>query len=244
MSDLKEHLEFVNTYNKQYRVLNKKKPVYELPTGIKCLDYRSMNSTNGASMTGSQYQIFLNNNQILGDYIVEETSYDFAFTATSAAANTSPLVPGCIAPRILPSDTLSQSIQITINGTPITFNPQDCLGPLLSFNNTPENANGLPCSMLDTYTDLVSNGAGPATYDSRSGSLKNQMLDYFTSSYGIDPRFCQVDVTGPLNNSQLANGGVANLVFRFVVRQPIFTGVTSLTLENSSGFFRRYKRSN
>jgi Ran GTPase-activating protein (RanGAP) involved in mRNA processing and transport len=39
-------------------------------------------------------ELFLNNNQILGDYIVEETSYDFAFTATSALDNTSPLVPG------------------------------------------------------------------------------------------------------------------------------------------------------
>lgn len=236
MSDLKEHIEFVNTINKQYRVLNKKKPVYELPSGIKCIDYRNMTSTNGSSMTGSQYQIFLNNNQILGDYIVEETSYDFTFTATCATANAYPLIPGCISPRLLPTDTLSQSVQITINGTPITFNPQDCLGPLMSFNNKPEYTNDLPCTMLDTFTDLVATTVAGQGYDSRVGALKNQMLDYFTSSYGINPRFCQVEIAGPLNNTQLVVGGNVNLTFRFVVRQPIFTGITSLTLENSSGF--------
>jgi len=236
---LEQNIEFVNSVHSQLRVLENKKPVYELPKGVKAVDYRNLASQNGNSTQGTQYTIFLNNNQILSDYMVEEISFTVTLGITSTAgATNNPFTTGNLSPRALPIESATQTAQLTINGTPINVNSQNMLAAILAFNKKPEySGRDLPCCMIDAFTDLAV-PTNPVVYETQSGSLKNPLLDYFSSTYGCDPRFTDVQVTA-LNNSpcQVAPNNVnQQRAFTFTVRQPIFTGVTSMTLANSSGF--------
>jgi len=234
---LQDNIEFVNTYSKQFEKLEKKKMRYQLPKGVSAADFRSLASTNGNNTQGTQYQIFVNSDQIVGDYIVEEIQFTVTINITSAGGiTTPPFVQGTLAPRMLPIESATQTTQITINGTPVSFNGQNVLTALMSFNKDPSfSGRDLPCSMLDTFADLPTPAGAPG-FESAVGALKNQMLDYFSSSYGVDPRFADIELVSLQNRNLASNTANQVYTFSFIARQPIITGITSLTNENSGGF--------
>ena len=237
--DLQEQIDFVNSYPRELRVMTHKKPTYELPKGVKAVDYQRCTS-NVTGNTGTQYTINCNSNQIISDYITEEISFTVSFNAANATGgNVTMLNQGNWAPRCLPIESATSSSQITINGSTVAINSQDVLYALMSFNKTPEIATrDLPCSMLDTYTDLVgTQGPAPAgaiAFAQRVGSIQNQMLDYYSSVYGMIPRVSDVSVTA-LTNPAVATTNNDNYSVTFLVRQPIITGVTALSHESSAG---------
>jgi hypothetical protein len=237
--DLQEQIDFVNSYPRELRVMTHKKPTYELPKGVKAVDYQKV-SSNVTGNTGTQYTINCNSNQIISDYITEEISFTVSFSANNGTAGAITLLnQGNWAPRCLPIESATSSSQVTINGSTVAINSQDVIYALMSFNKTPEIATrDLPCSMLDTYTDLVgTQGGAPAgapAFASMVGSIQNQMLDYYSSVYGMIPRVSDVKITA-LTNPQAAAAANQNYSVTFIVRQPIITGVTSLSHETSSG---------
>jgi len=233
-----QQLDFVNSVDSRLAVLENKKPKYNLPKGVKAIDYRNLPSQNATSTTGTQYTIQLNENQILSNYIVEEITFSATFTVKNTTAPAYVFNNAQFAPRVSPIDNISQNIQIIINGQSINVNPQDMLTPLMAFNKDPAyDGKDLPCcSMLDTYADLGTVAAA-ATFENQSGSLKNPLLDYFASTYGNTGRFCDMQLNAGCNNAVLPidNSSQARVI-NFTVRQPIFTGATSLVNDHSGGF--------
>ena len=233
---LLQNLEFTNSIDSRLRVLDNVKPKYELPKGIKAATWYNQTNQNPNSTTSTQYQLYLNENQIVADYFIEEVdiSVTLSVTENNTNATTRPFATGSLAPRFMPLTNASQSIQIVINGQPIQVNPQNMLEVVSAFNKSPEyNGIDIPCcSALDVFTDLSPNAAGLAL---QTASFNNPLGNYFNSSYGSYPRFGSVQVVS-LNNAAIPQNATGQRVFRFIVREPIFTGVTSMTLEQSGGF--------
>ena len=154
-------------------------------------------------------------------------------TENNTNGKTRPFSTGNLAPRFMPLTNASQSIQIVINGQPIQVNPQNMLEVVSAFNKSPEyNGIDIPCcSALDVFTDLQPNAGGFAL---QNASFNNPLGNYFNSSYGSYPRFGSVQVVS-LDNRAMPQNATNARVFRFIVREPIFTGVTSMTLEQSGG---------
>lgn len=253
---MEQNIQFVNSIDSRLKVLEGKKPVYDLIKGVKATDMKYLESANGNSNTGTQYTIYMNENQILSDYIVEEVDFEVVFNLTTAAAITNrPFSNGNIAPRAFVLDSVSQQNQIVINGQAVSFNPQDSLQAMLSFNND-ENYIGkdYQTGTLDYFTDLGSDATGTLTANTpqafnKSGSLKSPLLDFTSSTFGKMGRFSDIElinttlddnttvVYGLDNRALLAATGNQTRKFAFRVRQPLNTGITSLTFgENSSGF--------
>jgi hypothetical protein len=228
-------VKFSNVVDSRLRVLADKKPEYELPVGIKSIDFRNLPSQNASSQTGTQYTLYLNENQILSDYLIEEAEFEVTFNLTCTDANVRPFLSSYVAPRVMPLTNSSQNIAVTINGQTINVNPQDMMNVMLAFNKHPDvNGRDLPCcSTLDTYTDLA--GANPINFETQAGSLKNPLLDYFTSTYSFNPRVGDVEIL-TIENAALVQNEATNVKFKFRTREPVFSGVTSLTHEKEGGF--------
>ena len=236
MTNLLQNLEFCNSIDSRLRVLENKKPMYELPKGIKAATWYNQPNQNPNSLTSTQYQLYLNENQIVSDYFIEEVdvSVTINITENNTNNNTRPFATGNLAPRFMPLTNASQSIQIVINGQPIQVNPQNMLEVICAFNKDPAyNGIDLPCcSTLDVFTDL---NPAAAQFALQTGSFNNPLNNYFSSTYGSQPRFGSVQVVS-LDNTAMPQNATTARVFRFIVREPVFTGVTSMTLEQSGGF--------
>lgn len=236
MSDLKDHFEFVNTINKEYHVMNKKKQVFDLPKGVSSMNATYTSSLNGTSSSGTSYQIYLSQDQILSDRFVEEISFDVTInvTATAAGGYSPWVVQGVATPRMMPIESATATSSITLNGTTIQINSQDVLAALMAFNVEPTYAGrDIPCSSLDVFADLP---AVPGAAQAQA-ALKNPSLDYFSSTFGTPGRLSEVLYTiaaASLQNS--ADGNPRNCTATVVVRQPFFTGITSLVDRDIGGF--------
>ena len=88
------------------------------------------------------------------------------------------------------------------------------------------------CSTLDVFTDL---NPAAAQFALQTGSFHNKLNSYFSSTYGSQPRFGTIQVVS-LDNATMPQNATTAGVFGFIVREPVFTGVTSMTLEQSGGF--------
>jgi hypothetical protein len=234
-TSLLQNLEFTNSIDSRLRVLDHVKPKYELPKGITAATWYNQTNQDPNSLTSTQYQLYLNENQIVADYFIEEVDVSITINITENNTNntTRPFAVGNLAPRFMPLTNASQSIQIVINGQPIQVNPQNMLEVVSAFNKSPEyDGVDLPCcSALDVFTDL-----NPAAgFALQNTSFNNPLNTYFSSTYGSKPRFGSIQVES-LDNTAMPQNATNNRVFRFIVREPIFTGVTSMTLEQSGGF--------
>jgi hypothetical protein len=233
-------VDYVNSVDHKFRAMIGENLKLEVKKGVKSVSFLNQTSNNNLSTTSTQYDFTLNQNQILCDYMVERCTFNVAMTFTVAnnaavpEEGIAPFVQGNIAPRVLPLTNASQSISIRLNSQSITVDPQDIITPLLSFNK-PNSYVGrdLPCAgTIDTTTDFAS---GAVNFDSEVGSLKNPLLDYFSSTSGFNPRFSDVEVS-ILQNLKIAKNTSGTLNFQFTTHEPIFTGVTSLSLDQMSGF--------
>ena len=253
MSNLLQELDFCNSIDSRLRVLDNVKPKFELPRGVQNATWFNQTNQNANSVTSTQYQLYLNQNQICSDYFIEEVDMTFNFTYTGNGNATLPFIQGAFGPRFMPLTNASQSIQIVINGQPVQVNCQDMLSVVCAFNKHPSYAGvDLPCcSELDVYSDLIA--VGNQVQATLTNSINSPLGPYFNSTYGFDPRFGSVQYVpfiappeAPGNVAYPTNGidnrpvTVGNQVYtrsiRFIIREPIFTGVTSMTLEQSGGY--------
>lgn len=232
---LLQELDFVNSIDTRLRVLENKLPLYELPKGIKNATWFNQQTQNPNSLTSTQYQLYNNENQIVSDYFIEEVDLTITFSLTEDDTNntTRPFLSGYFAPRLLPLTNASQSISIVLNGQVVQVNPQNMLEVITAFNKSPEYVGkDLPCcSTLDSYADILPANAVAI----QNGSITNPLLDYFTTSYGFQPRFGSVQVVS-LDNTACARNATTQKAVRLLIREPIFTGITSMTCENAGGF--------
>lgn len=236
MSLLNE-LDFVNSIDKRIRVTQNKKHTYELPKGTRNVSFFNQPSQNLNSTTSTQYNLYLNENQILSDYLVEQIRFRVDFSFTNATAN--PVSPfgqgsGFISPRVLPLFNITDSLNCTINGVPIQINCQN-MTPLLAFNKDPSTmGRDLPCcSNLDVYCDYQ---AGNPLYAGEQGSINNPLLDYYSSTYNQQPRMASIEITTLDNTNIPANTADVVRSFIFTITEPIISGVTSFTYEDAGGF--------
>jgi hypothetical protein len=228
--EFKHELEFVNTVDSRLSQLQHKKPTFELGYSAKQIDYRNLPSQNSSSQTGTQYTIYLNENQIISDYMVEAINVDIALNLTCNQANTQPFVNGFFGPRFLPLTNMSQNTSLQINGTQINLNPQNMLQAVMAFNKPAWADMDIPCcSMLDTFTDSANN------VEKQRACLKNPLGDYFNSTYANDPRFGTVELLYIDNSVQQATGQTTRH-WRFRVYEPVITGATSILNKHSEGF--------
>ena len=229
---LTQNIDFVNSLDGRLKVLEGKKPVYQLPQGTKSVEYRTLPSANGDSIASSQYVLQLQQNQILGNYLIEETVIDITLNVTATQGNIRPFQEGYFAPKFMPLTYATSTLQLVINGNSINISPADILNPLWAFNKSVDlDGRDLPtCSLLDAFSAYT---AGATTFDTITGSLKNPLLGYFASTYGIMGRSCVELVQ--MDNTVLTANTAADRHYKFIVREPIWTGVTSLTT-NYDGF--------
>lgn len=238
---------YVNSVDHKFRAIIGENLKLDLKKGVKSVSFLNQPSNNSNSTTATQYSFTLNQNQVLCDYMIERCTFVVTLNVNYVKPqNTSPntvdaITLGSIAPRVLPLTNASQSISIRLNSQTITVNPQDIITPLLSFNR-PNSYIGrdLPTSgTIDLCADFATTGldaSGNVLFDSPVGSLKNPLLDYFSSTSGFNPRLSDVEGVA-LNNVVLTSGQPAvALTFKFTVHEPIFTGVTALSLDQMSGF--------
>ena len=207
---MEQNIQFVNSVDSRLKVLEGKKPVYDLIKGVKATDMKYLESANGNSNTSTQYTIYMNENQILSDYLVEEVDFEVVFNLTAGATITNrPFSNGNIAPRAFVLDSVSQQNQIVINGQSVSFNPQDTLQAILSFNND-ENYIGkdYQTGTLDYFTDLGNDASGtlianPPQAFNKSGTLKSPLLDFTSSTFGKMGRFSDIELINTTLSSVL-----------------------------------------
>jgi len=228
--EFKHELDFVNTVDSRLSQLQHKKPTFDLGYSAKQIDYRNLPSQNSSSQTGTQYTIYLNENQLISDYMVEAITVEVELNLTCNAANTQPFINGTFGPRFLPLTNMSQNTSIQINGTQINLNPQNMLQAVMCYNK-PEWADiDIPCcSMLDNFANSSNN------LERQKTCLKNPLGDYFNSSYSNDPRFGTVELLF-INNSVQATTGQTTRNWKFRVYEPVITGATSILNKHSEGF--------
>lgn len=233
-------VEYVNSVDHKFRAMIGENLKLDVKKGVKSLSFLNQPSNNNMSTTSTQYDFTLNQNQILCDYMLERATFNVQMTLqNTTGAPIMAFQPGNLAPRVLPLTNASQSISIRLNSQSITVVPEDIITPLLSFNK-PNSYIGrdLPCAgTIDTTADFAS---GVVDFASAVGSLKNPLLDYFSSTSGFNPRFSDVEVI-QLDNTDVAakvgtTNGQAILNFQFTTHEPIFTGINSLSLDQMSGF--------
>lgn len=230
--------DFINAYDSRLRAVENSKPQYELPLGCKNVDFRNIQSSNGTSTTSTSYTLYLSPSTICSDLFYEEVKFTVGFTVDNTT--NAPLYAfqtGSIAPRLLPLTNASSNISISLNGRQINMSPQDILTPLMSFNK-PYGSKDLPsCSMLDSFTDIPVQDGAPY-FESALGSLKNPMLDYFSSVNNSDcGRFSEIEIDSTIfDNTAIPANGSNDVFISFTVREPIITGATSLVNEHASGF--------
>ena len=219
----------VNALEYSMAVLNGNKPLFLLPKSFSSVQYMNTPSLTGAGNSNqTQYYFQLAQDNLLSNYMYEEVQFRCDITtvnSTDVSANVSFNSVGIVAPKFMPLNRITSSLQTQLNATPLVSQPTEIMDALFAFNKSPEMPAWVSCQQQDRYSDLPTGGGtlGQSAY----ASLVNPMLDYFSKSYGFTPRMAtQVDL---MDNLEVpANSTVQNR-FWFTVREPILSGVHALT---------------
>lgn len=242
-------IKFHNSIDKKYRILNSEfsKPVYNLKSGVKAIEYKHLPSSQNTSVTSTEYLIQPTNGQLVSTLMSEEVTVTFTFTFTNATTATAPAAPfpkGALCTTFMPLSQSTNTLTVAINGQPFKVSNSDIVSLMMSFNKSPE-LNGrdlVSASQLDTFTENLA--LGTTGFDQQQAALVQPRLDYFSSTYGNNSRFGSVvwdfsilNAAGERGDAIIPNDGNPHIrIISCTVREPLFSGVNALCSEDESNW--------
>jgi hypothetical protein len=234
-------IKFVNAIDKKYQIVdsNHNKPTYQLVKGVKSIDYKHLPSSQNTSTTSTEYLVQPQLNQFVSNYLTEEVTVNFIFSFSNATAGAIfPFPQGSLTSTFMPLTQATNTLTVSLNGTPFKMSNPDIASLLYSFNKTPE-LNGrdlVSASQLDSFTDnLPFSGTANSAYAHQIGSMQSTFNNYFNSTYGIDSRFGSVQWA--IDNTAIG-AGATNIqrIVSMTIREPLFCGVTALCAEDETNW--------
>ena len=214
---------------------------FDGPASFQCYNIGSVNGS-GATSVGTQYNLTLDANQVLSNYMVETFTVNCVLNMTVGAAaitvgNVIPFVEGFFGPRSFCIDRVTQNTTISANGVSFVTNLVDVVTPLASFMASEDSTGYMSTDLLPKYSDPLATGNQAYPFVIQGGAINNPLHGAYGATSKNLGRTGVIQNLSVSTNLPAAAGAAFPVTVSFTMSVPFINSLTTTDKRRERGLF-------